>query len=150
MTDGCVCHCDACMPFTNVSLPRAEIRSHPSPCCLAQWWTTCYYATVPQQQRRHQPLRAETRPSLRCHAPANKTKEMHVPPCHYVKATSSLSTLIIFLFLIISVHLSHSSNLTQFFAAFPFLKYLCMVPRNLSLTLTTKPNLWFSFKSSEK
>lgn len=74
--------------------------------------------------------------------------EMHVPPCHYIKATSSLSTLIIFLFLIISVHLSHSSTLSQFLAAFPFLKYLYMVPRNLNLTLTMKPNLWFSFKSS--
>lgn len=70
--------------------------------------------------------------------------EMHVPPCHYIKATSSLSTLIIFLFLIISVHLSHSSTLSQFLTAFPFLKYLYIVPRNLNLTLTVKPNLWFS------
>lgn len=74
--------------------------------------------------------------------------EMHVPQCHYIKATSSLSTLIIFLFLIISVRLSHSSTLSQFLTAFPFLKYLYIVPRNLNLTLTTKPNFWFSFKSS--
>lgn len=74
--------------------------------------------------------------------------EMHVPPCHYTKATSSSSTLIYFP---VSNYICSSQpflHLSQFLAAFPFLKYLHMVPRNLNLTLTMKPNLWFSFKSS--